>query len=140
MKNIVLAGLLPLLLAGCVAKSKYDDVAKQLAATRAELATLKATVAQKQAVPVRVTFKKEGRGDGYSAKFDTTIKKDFPVLVTVSSHALGTRKEHRLDLSWEHTAEVGHSQGTPINDGDTLEIRNNDYETLVVKFKQPEGD
>jgi outer membrane murein-binding lipoprotein Lpp len=150
MKNLLSLCSVAVLLCGCVPKSEVEKAQNDLAAarakiqlleselrqTQAELKTAHATLAKKPALPVQVTFRKAAMGPGYVAIVSTTIKKDFPVLVHVASKAIDRTKEFRLDLSFTHPTEIGHVEGAPIEDGDQVEITNNDYEPLVVVFSR----
>lgn len=150
MKTLLSLCTIALLLCGCVPKSELEKAQNDLAAaqgkiqalendlrrTQAELKTARATLAKKPALPVQVNFRKAAMGPGYVAIVSTTIKKDFPVLVRVASKAIGRTKEYRLDLSFTHPTEVGHAEGSPIEEGDEVEITNNDYEPLTIVFSR----
>lgn len=71
-------------------------------------------------------------GPGGVAVFQTTIKEDFPVIVTCKSKALGTVNRFRLNLSATGTAELGHMQGAAIFPGDEITVENNEYESISV--------
>lgn len=113
---------------------KIAQLEVSLTTTQKELRDAKELLARKPEMPVRVTFRRALLGNSYVAVIDTTIKKNFPVLVTVSSKALGTERQYRLDLAYNSSAEIGHSEGSPIGEGDVVQIRNTEYQDLSVSF------
>lgn len=85
-------------------------------------------------MPVTVSFHKALMGAGYVAVFNTTIKQDFPVLVTITSKALGTTQRLTLNLSQATARKIGHLEGAAIEAGDEIVVGNTNYEPLSVIF------
>ena len=83
--------------------------------------------AKKQELPITMSLRKALLGPGYVAIFKTTIKDSVPVLVTLDSAALGTRKKFELQLSAVGATELGHVEGAVIQDNDTITVENTKY-------------
>ena len=101
-----------------------------------KLAAAEQQLNRKPAMPVRVSLRKGLLGTGYVVVFSTTIKQDFPVLVTVKSKALGTTKQIRVNLSGNGTTEVGSNEGLSVDLEDEMILENTNYESATLKFKQ----
>lgn len=147
--------VLSLLFAACVSKSELEkaqtennnlraqvaqlqqqvtELQSKLQETSSQLSTATSELARKPTIPVKISFRRALLGPGYVAVFNTTIKQDFPVLVTIKSKALGTSQKFRLSLSQATSTELGHSEGAPIEAGDEIIIENTNYEPLAVVF------
>ncbi|MBI4825154.1 MAG: hypothetical protein HY807_01845 [Nitrospirae bacterium] len=141
MKKVLLVLLSSLLFVACVSKSEFEkaqaensNLRAQIAELQSKLSEAKSELERKPAMPVKVTFRQALLGPGFVAVFNTTIKQDFPVLVTVKSKALGISQKFKLRLSYVATSELGHSEGVTIEAGDEVIVENNNYEPLVVVF------
>ena len=88
-------------------------------------------------MPVKIGLRKALLGGGNIAAFSTTIKEDFPILVTVKSKALGTSKQFRLNLSASSATEVGASNGVQIDFEDEIIVENTNYRTSTYRFSKP---
>lgn len=133
--------VLAVLVSACVPKSDLDSAnarIKQLEQSNAEqaakIAELEGRLTKKPAMPVTVNLRKALLGSGYVAVFSTTIKQDFPVLVTVKSKSLGTSQQFRVNLTASGSTDLGSFQGASIEPTDELVIENQNYETATVKF------
>jgi hypothetical protein len=134
---------------GCVPKSDYESAKAEIESLKARISTinqenaeqririaqLEQKISRKPPMPVRVALRKALVGGGNIAVFSTTIKQDFPILVTVNSKALGTSKQIRVNLSGSGTTEVGPSDGLSIDSEDELTIENTNYETAKLRFR-----
>ena len=87
-------------------------------------------------MPVKVSLRKALLGGGYVAVFSTTVKQDFPILVTVRSKALGTSKQYRVNLSSAGTTEMGTSDGFDVDPDDELFLENTNFESATLTFKK----
>lgn len=155
MKKVLLVLLSSLLFMACVSKSEFEkaqtennnlrtkvaqlqqqvtELQSKLQETSAQLSAASSKLARKPAMPVKVSFRQALLGPGYVAVFNTTIKQDFPILVTVKSKALGISQNFKLRLSYVATRELGHSEGATIEAGDEVIVENNNYSPLVVVF------
>lgn len=147
--------VLSLLFAACVSKSEFEkaqtennnlraqvaqlqqqvvELQNKLQETSSQLSAASSELARKPAMPVEVSFRRALMGPGYVAVFKTTIKQDYPVLVTVNSKALGTSQKFSLRLSQVRSTGLGHSEGATIEAGDEIIVENNNYEPLAVVF------
>jgi len=127
---------------GCVPKADLDKAnveVEQLTTKVAQLekanAELEAKLNRKPSMPVKVSLRKPIIGTGYVAVFATTVKQDFPILVTIKSKALGTAKQVRVNLSGLGTTELGSTDGIRIDPEDELLLENTHYESATVKFQ-----
>lgn len=116
-------------------QQKIADLQSTLESSKTQLSHVESELAKNPPMPVKVTFRQAFMGTGYVATFTTTIKQDIPVMVTVKSQALGTVKDYRLDLSSVGSKEIGHAEGSPIEEGDEITVKNNNYLPLTVVFK-----
>ena len=101
------------------------------------LASAEQQLARKPQMPVSVSLRKALLGGGYVAVFVTTVKQDFPILVTVKSKALGTSQQFRVNLPATGTAELGRAEGASIEPADELLLENQNYEPRRVAFSRP---
>ena len=101
-----------------------------------KLAAAQQQLDRKPPMPVRVSLRKALLGGGYVAVFSTTVKQDFPVLVTVKSKALGTSKQYRVNLSSTGTTEMGTSDGFNVDPDDELFLENTNFESATLTFKK----
>ena len=115
-------------------QQQVTDLQSKLQEANSQLTAAQSQLSRRPAMPVTVTFRKALMGPGYVAVLNTTIKQDFPVLVTVKSKALGTSQQHRLNLSQVAAQQIGHIEGDPIEAGDEIVVENNNYESLSVIF------
>lgn len=162
--KVITASVLAALCMGCAPKSELDAAKAEIKKLNEQIATLQASAMQDQQrianlqatlensetqlshaeselaksppMPVRVTFRPAIMGTGYVATFTTTIKQDIPVIVTIKSQALGTVKDYRLDLSAVGSKEIGHAEGSPIEEGDEITVKNNNFQPLMIVFRQ----
>ncbi len=109
------------------------DAAGNQMKTQLEAAEKK--LSQKPEMPVQVAFRKAFLGTGYVAVFNTTIKQDFPVLVTIKSKALGTSKQFQVNLSRSGSAELGAGEGAIFYPQDELILENINYERAKYLFQ-----
>ena len=101
-----------------------------------KLAAAQQQLDRKPSMPVRVSLRKALLGGGYVAVFSTTVKQDFPILVTVRSKALGTSKQYRVNLSSTGTTEMGTSDGFNVDPDDELFLENTNFESATLTFKK----
>lgn len=94
---------------------------------------LQAKVDEKPELPVTVSFRKAQMGPGGVAIFNTTIKSQVPILITVYSASLGTTKHFERQLAATHPTELGHMEGAALNNGDTITIANQNYSPINIK-------
>jgi len=88
-------------------------------------------------VPIKVAFRKALTGPGYVAVISTTVKEDFPVVLTIRSKQLNTENRYRVDLTWTADKEIGYMEAMPIDVGDTLRFSNVNYSDVVVVCPSP---
>lgn len=93
---------------------------------------LQAKVDEKPKLPVTVSFRKAVMGPGNVAIFNTTIKAQVPILITVHSASLGTTKQFERHLSSTQPTELGHLEGAVIDNGDTITIENQNYSPFNI--------
>lgn len=151
----LLVGAVGFLLSACVprselfaAQSENENLRAQVALLEKQNGELRAQVvsavegltaakerlARKPAMPVTVSLRRALLGSAYVAVFATTVKEDFPVLVTVKSTALGTSKQFRVQLNASGTSELGSIEGAAIDIDDEMLIENNKFEPASLKF------
>lgn len=125
-----------LLVSACAPKSELDTANQQIMQLQQQVSSLQQQLQQSQIklerkpeLPINVGCREALTGPGLVAVFSTTIKKDFPILVTWRSQSLGTAKQFRLELSSDSVTELGHAEGAVIEAGDTFTVENNNYET-----------
>jgi hypothetical protein len=140
--------LLAVALAACAPRADLDKATAEVARLKEEvsslnrlneeqrsrIASLEKQLARKPQLPVKVSLRRAYLGSGHVAVFATTVKEDFPILVTVKSKALGTTQQFRVNLSATTASELGRSEGASIDPADELTLENQNYETSVVRF------
>jgi len=151
----ILIGLI-IVASGCAKKSELDAANAKLASTQEELTTAKAQLAATTAqvtdlqaklaavqsslvkareIPVLVGFRRPVLGGpGYVAIFTTTTKREMAASVKVTSRAFGSSETYNIWIPANGRAEIGHGQGSPIEDGDQLTIFSKEYEPRTVTF------
>jgi outer membrane murein-binding lipoprotein Lpp len=117
-------------------RRKIADLEAAIQFQTSKLAAAQQQLERKPALPVKVGLRRALLGGGYVAVFSTTIKQDFPVLVTVRSKALGTSKQFRVNLTSTGTTEMGASEGFSVDPEDELLLENTNYESATVTFKK----
>ena len=148
MLNRLHVALLAVSLVGCAPKADLDKASAEIARLnaevsqlnrlneeqRAKLTLLEEQVARKPLLPVTVRLRPALLGTGHVAVFNTTIKQDFPILVTVKSKSLGTSTQRRVNLSAASATELGRSEGFFVEPEDELVLENQRYETSRLSF------
>ena len=117
-------------------RRRIDDLELAVRQQTGKLAAAQQQLDRKPPMPVKVSLRKAFLGGGYVAVFSTTIKQDFPILVTVKSKALGTSKQFRLNLSSTQSTEMGRSEGLSIEPEDEVFIENTSYESATLRFQK----
>ena len=105
--------------------------------TSEKLAFAEQQLSKKPQMPVSVSLRRALIGTSYVAVFATTIKQDFPILVTVKSKALATSQQFRVNLTASGTTELGRAEGASIEPADELILENQNYEARRVTFTRP---
>jgi hypothetical protein len=80
--------------------------------------------------PANVTFRKAVTGPGYVLVINTTIKQDFPAILTVFSSGLATENSYKINLSWRKATQLGYREGITVYPGDRITLANANYEML----------
>jgi outer membrane murein-binding lipoprotein Lpp len=117
-------------------RKRITELEAAAAQQSAKLASAQQQLDRKPAIPVKVRLRPALLGGGYVAVFSTTIKQDFPILVTVKSKALGTSKQYRVNMSSTGTTEMGTSDGFNVDPDDELLLENTNYESARLSFKK----
>lgn len=118
------------------AKARNEALQTQAGKAAEGLAAAQERLSRKPPMPVTVSLRKAMLGGGYVAVFSTTVKQDFPVLVTVRSPALGTSKQFRVQLNASGTSELGRAEGAVVDIDDELLIENANFEPATLKFRR----
>lgn len=87
-------------------------------------------------LPVTMEYRKALTGPGYVLMFNTTVKEDFPALMTVTSAALGTQRRYEIFLSWRHKNQFGPLEGVKVFPGDDVTLENNNYSSVSFHISQ----
>lgn len=114
-------------------QAQLAQATQQLSTAAQHLSSAEQELAKKPAIPVSVKFRPAGFGPGYVATFQTTIKQDFPMLVTFRSRALGTTQQFRVNLRAAGVSELGHAEGAALDLQDELLLENQHYSPALVK-------
>jgi hypothetical protein len=80
--------------------------------------------------PVTAQYRKALTGPGYVLMVNTTIKEDFPAILTVKNSTIGTERRYEIFLSWRHKNQYGPLEGVTIYGGDEITIGNNNYSEM----------
>lgn len=80
--------------------------------------------------PVIAEYRKALTGPGYVLMVNTTIKEDFPAILTVKNATIGTEKRYEIFLKWRHKNQYGPLEGVTIYSGDEITIGNNNYSDI----------
>ena len=115
-------------------RAQLIQTSQNFTAAKEGLAAARERLARKPDMPVSVSLRRALLGGTNVAVFTTTIKKDFPVLVTVNSRALGTSKQFRVQLNATQPSELGASEGAAIDIDDVILVENTDYEPATLTF------
>lgn len=115
-----------------VIQAEAESTKKENQNLEAKNSQLQAKVDEKPELPVTVSFRKAVMGPGNVAIFNTTIKSQVPILITVHSAALGTSKQFERHLATTHPTELGHMEGAVIVNGDTITIENKNYSPVSI--------
>ena len=118
-------------------ETQNSDLRAQVGKVSQGLDAAQQQLARKPPMPVSVSLRKAFFGNSLVAVFSTTIKQDFPVLVTVHSPALNTTKQFRVQLNAQRPSELGVSDGAVIDYGDEMLIQNANFEPARVGFQRP---
>lgn len=117
-------------------RQRIDSLESAVKLQLGKLAAAQQQLERKPPMPVKVSLRKALLGGGYVAVFSTTIKQDFPVLVTVRSKALGTSKQFRVNLISTQTTDLGRNEGLHIEPEDEVFIENSNYENAILRFQK----
>ena len=82
--------------------------------------------------PATAEFRKALTGPGYVLVVNTTIKEDFPAILTVRNETLGTERRYEIFLTWRHKNQFGPLEGITLYAGDAITIGNNNYSSLYT--------
>ena len=115
--------------------AKVTQLEKANEEQRQRIAKLEAIASRKPAMPVKVGLRKAFLGSGYVAVFSTTIKQDFPILVTFTSKALGTFKQIRVNLTSSVPTELGRAEGVNVEPEDEVLLENTNYESAHLTLR-----
>ena len=85
--------------------------------------------------PATAQYRKALTGPGYVVMVNTTIKEDFPAILTVKNAAIGTEKRYEIFLKWRHKNQYGPLEGVMIYGGAEITLGNNNYS--VISFSIP---
>lgn len=136
MKAYAFTALL-LVLIGCSDKAEIQklqaenlQLKSQVTQLQLQIGQAKSLLAKKQAMPVKIGFRKALMGAGFVVVLNTAIKQDFPVVVIFKSKSLGTTYRYQVNLSQSVPSEIGHLQGATIFPGDEIIVENNQYESV----------
>lgn len=115
---------------------RIDDMEAALKNVARKASAMETELNRKPPVPVEAKLRQALFGGGYILVLSTTVKKDFPVLVTIRSKALGTVKQFRVNLTATTASELGLREGASIDPDDEVVLENTSYETATVTFKR----
>lgn len=84
--------------------------------------------------PATVAFRKAATGPGYVLVINTTLKQDFPAILTVFSAGLGTENSYKINLTWRRPTQLGYLEGVTVYPGDRITLANAYYDVLHVEL------
>lgn len=84
--------------------------------------------------PATVGFRKAATGPGYVLVINTTVKQDFPAVLTVFSGGLGTQHSYQVNLTWRKPTQLGYLEGVTVYPGDRITLANAYYDVLQVEL------
>jgi hypothetical protein len=109
----------------------------ELTAANNQLAKLRQIIETRAVLkpPITVHYRNALMGHGLVAIINTHTKDPITILVTWRSGATDAVKRTQIHLDGKNEVELGHLEGFPLEQGDTLTIHNNEYEPVTVKVK-----
>jgi len=108
---------------------------KKILISLCAFSALSAGLANAADFPATVQYRKALTGPGYVVMINTTIKEDFPAIMTVKNSDIGTEKRYEIFLSWRHKNQYGPLEGVTVYGGDEITLGNNNYSN--VNFSIP---